>query len=199
MLRKAYRSSNPSLRSFSSAAFETVLMLVSRNSNRVWRGQVIISLQCYRTATGNKETRGQVITVQLGMVSTCSGKPTGAPTHLSEVSPVLPLKQFWYCSHWLWFFLILSMRIVECFLFLCLSPPGDQWCEVIGFMPADHVSSSSMLQISWESSHPCLSVTEQQQETQNERVNPLQPCLSISEQQQGMKGWILHCPVLVTE
>ena len=39
------------------------------------------------------------------------------------------------------------------FLFSCLSPPGDWWCHVLGFMPACSVSSSSTLQTFWDASH----------------------------------------------
>ena len=46
-------------------------------------------------------------------------------------------------------FSILSRKIVNCFLFLCLSPPGDQWCDVLVFVPAEsqvpqHFRSSQM-------------------------------------------------------
>ena len=33
------------------------------------------------------------------------------------------------------------------FLFPLLSPPGDRWCDVLGFVPAGNVSSFSTLQI----------------------------------------------------
>ena len=36
---------------------------------------------------------------------------------------------------------------IEGFLFQRLSPPGDQWCDVLGFVPASCVSSSSAFQI----------------------------------------------------
>ena len=39
------------------------------------------------------------------------------------------------------------MKIVERFLFPRLSPPGDRWRDVLGFVPAGSVSSSSTLQI----------------------------------------------------
>ena len=43
-----------------------------------------------------------VKTLQFKIVSTSSGKPICAPSHLSEVSPALPLKQFhcWSDSRW---------------------------------------------------------------------------------------------------
>ena len=43
--------------------------------------------------------------------------------------------------------LVLSRKIVERFHFLRLSPPGDRWCDVLGFVPAVNDSSSSTLQI----------------------------------------------------
>ena len=46
-------------------------------------------------------------------------------------------------SDWRWPFPVHFRRIVDCFLFLCLSPPGDRWCGDIGFVPASGASSSS--------------------------------------------------------
>ena len=43
--------------------------------------------------------------------------------------------------------------VVHCCRSLCLSPPGDQWCDVHGFVPASSVSSSLTLQIFWDTSH----------------------------------------------
>ena len=66
-----------------------------------------------------------------------------------ELSPMLPLKEFPMLV-WLTMalkFLILSRKIIEHFLFLRLSPSGDRWCDVLGFVPADCVTSSSTLQI----------------------------------------------------
>ena len=34
-----------------------------------------------------------------------------------------------------------------------LSPPGDRWCDILGFVPAGSVSSFSTLQIFREASH----------------------------------------------
>ena len=55
--------------------------------------------------------------------------------------------------------------ILEHFLFKvfpCLSPPGHQWCDVLGFVPACSVSSASTLHWSptlttvwWRMSHQC--------------------------------------------
>ena len=47
----------------------------------------------------------------------------------------------------MWPFLVLSRKITERFLFLRLSPPGDQWCDVLGCVPAGTVSSTSPPQI----------------------------------------------------
>ena len=68
--------------------------------------------------------------------------------HLSGVSPMLPLKQFQCWSDWWHPFLIFSRKMVERFLFLRLSPPGDRWCNVLG-----SVSSSSTLQIFQDATH----------------------------------------------
>ena len=48
----------------------------------------------------------------------------------------LPLKQFQYSSDGRWPSVVLSRKIVESFLFRRLSPPGDRWCDVLGFVPA---------------------------------------------------------------
>ena len=48
---------------------------------------------------------------------------------------------------WRWPLLVFSRKMIERFLFLCLSPPGDRWCDVLVFMPTGSVSSSSTLQI----------------------------------------------------
>ena len=68
----------------------------------------------------------QFSSVQFKMVSMRSGKAICAPIRLSGVSPTLPLKQFQRCSDWRCPFFVLSGKIVERFLFLRLSPPGDQ-------------------------------------------------------------------------
>ena len=79
------------------------------------------------------------------MLSMRSGKPTCAPSRYSGVSTVMPLKQFQFSSNWRWPFLVLSKTIVERFLFLRLSPPGDLWCDVLGFVPVGIVSQSTQL------------------------------------------------------
>ena len=70
-----------------------------------------------------------------------------------SVSPMLPLKRFQYSSNWRWPSLVLSRKIVERFLFPRISPPGDRWCNVLGFVPEGSVSSSSTLQIFQEANH----------------------------------------------
>ena len=55
---------------------------------------------------------------------------------ISDVFPMLPSKRFQCSSDSQWPSLVLSRKIVECFLFLTLSPPGDRWCDVLGFVPA---------------------------------------------------------------
>ena len=47
------------------------------------------------------------------VVSVCSEKPTSAPPHLSDVSPMLSLRQFQYLSDWQWPSLVLSRKIFE--------------------------------------------------------------------------------------
>ena len=49
---------------------------------------------------------------------------------------MFPLQGFPCWSDWRWPFLVLSGKTVECSLFLRLSPPGDRWCDVLGFAPA---------------------------------------------------------------
>ena len=73
--------------------------------------------------------------VHFRMVFMRSKKPICAPPHLSEVSLTLPLKR--------WPSLVLSRKIVERFLSPRLSPPGGRRCDVLGFVPAGSVSSSS--------------------------------------------------------
>ena len=88
------------------------------------------------------------------MVFTCSGKAICTQLHLSEVSSVLHMKQFgpvW--SDWQWPFLVCSRKITKHFLFPHLSPPGDWWCDVFGFVPAGSVSSSLTLQIFCGANH----------------------------------------------
>ena len=52
------------------------------------------------------------------------------PSSLSEVSLVLPLKRLQCSSDW-W-----RPSLIKCLLSLHLSPPGDRWCDVFGFVPA---------------------------------------------------------------
>ena len=52
-----------------------------------------------------------------------------------------------------WLTMVLSRPFKELFLFLRLSPPGQQRCHVFGFVPASRVSSFSTLQIFRETSH----------------------------------------------
>ena len=76
-------------------------------------------------------------------------KPIRAPCRLSEVSPNVALGSF---PMFVWLTMALSCpfkvsrSLVELFLFLRLSPLGDRWCDVLGFVPAGRVSSFSTLQ-----------------------------------------------------
>ena len=63
--------------------------------------------------------------------------------------PTSPLKRFRCSSDWRWPSLVLSRKIVSRFLFPRLSPPGDRCCDVLGFVPADSVSSSSERETGW--------------------------------------------------
>ena len=88
----------------------------------------------------------------------CLEKPIWAPPHLSEteVSKMLPLslKQSQCLSDWRRPSLVLSRKsLFPRFLFPRLSSPGHWWCDVLGFVPAGSVSSSSTLQIFREASH----------------------------------------------
>ena len=38
-------------------------------------------------------------------------------------------------------------KIVQRFRFLRLSPPGDRWCDALGFVPAGSVSSYTAIQL----------------------------------------------------
>ena len=87
------------------------------------------------------------------MISVHSERPICASPHLSEVSATLPLKQFHCLSDSQWPFLVLSCKIIEHFLFLRLSPPGDRWGGGFSFVPAGSVSSSSTLQGFWNTSY----------------------------------------------
>ena len=68
----------------------------------------------------------------------CAGseKPICTPPRLSEVCPTLPLKRFQCSSDWRRPSLVFSRKIIERFLFPRLSPPGDRWCDVLGFVSA---------------------------------------------------------------
>ena len=85
--------------------------------------------------------------VQFKIVSLHSEKPTPSlrsfPKTIFETVP--------FSSDSRWPSLLLS-RKVRCFLFPRLSPPGDRWCDVLGFVPPGSVSNSSTFKI-WDASH----------------------------------------------
>ena len=91
------------------------------------------------------------------MVSNCSEKPIRAPPRLSEVSLLLPLGKV--PTNVRLFddgpSLVISRKIVDCFLFQPFSPPGDRCCNTLGFVPAGSVSSSSTLQIFRDTKTTC--------------------------------------------
>ena len=60
-----------------------------------------------------------------------SENPICVPPCLSEVSPTSPLKRFQCSSDWRWPSLVLWRKIVQRFLFPCLSPPGNRWGDVV--------------------------------------------------------------------
>ena len=68
---------------------------------------------------------------------------TGSSVGLIDDSPFTSF-QGWSLR---WPFRILLRKIIEHCLFLCLSPPGDCWCGVLGFVPTASVSSSSTHEI----------------------------------------------------
>ena len=84
------------------------------------------------------------------------GNPACDPSHLSDVFFQFPLKRFQCSSNCRWPSLVVSKKSVEHFLFPRFSPPGDRWCNVLGFMPAGGGSSSSTVQIFREAGHLCV-------------------------------------------
>ena len=80
--------------------------------------------------------------LQFKMVSMRLEKLICAPPRFWEVFPNVTFKTV---SVFVWLTMCLSRKIVQRFLFLRLSPPGDRWCDVLGFVPAGSVSSFSTL------------------------------------------------------
>ena len=89
--------------------------------------------------------------VQFKMVSMRSEKPIIMRTTPSLRS--FPNVAFETVPMLVWLTMVLSRPFKELLLFLRLSPPGHQWCDVFGFVPASRVSSFSTLQIFRETSH----------------------------------------------
>ena len=82
-----------------------------------------------------------------------SEKPICAPPCLSEVSPTVAFETV---PMFVWLTMALSHPFKEDRLakrFQRLSLPGDRWCDVLGFVPAGSVSSSSTFWIFQEASH----------------------------------------------
>ena len=92
------------------------------------------------------------------MMSMPSQKPIRAPPHLSEVSPLLPLKQFQCLSDGWW----PTCPFKKTHLALPLSLPlSSRWSTVrCPWLCAHRVASSLTLQIFWDTNHlwrlPCL-------------------------------------------
>ena len=147
-------------------------------------------LHTHTHASPSRTSTLQFSLVQFKMVSMRSKKPIilCVPPYLSEVSPTLPLKRFQSSSDWRWPSLVLSRKIVQRFLFPRLSPPGDRWCDVLGFVPAGSVSSFSTLQIFQESSHLwgmlCPSVYLLGHVPSLRHV-----CISVYSTRKGGEGW----------
>ena len=92
--------------------------------------------------------RGQFSAVQVKMIYMRSERPICALPRLFDVFPTLPSKQLQCSSDWRWTSLVLSRKVDERFRFPRVSPPGDRWCDILGFVPAGSVPSSSVLKIS---------------------------------------------------
>ena len=140
----------PCLRSFSSFAFETVPVLVVdwyydgpfSCFQQLWAFPLFAAFSSRWLVEWHVLGLVQCL-VQFKTVSMCSEKTIRAPPRLSEVSPTSPLKQFQCSSDWRWPSLVIWKIIIQLFLFPCLSPPGDRWCDVLGFVPTGRVSSSA--------------------------------------------------------
>ena len=91
--------------------------------------------------------------VQFMMLSMRSEKPIGVPSIPSLRSfPYFAFERLQCSSDRRWPSLVLSKKIVQRFRFQRLSPPGNQWCDVLGFVPAGSILSFSTIQIFREAS-----------------------------------------------
>ena len=79
----------------------------------------------------------------------CARKIPYALHPVSEISPT----SLECLSDWWWPIPVLSEKIVKRFLIWCLSPLGDWWCDVFGFVPAGSISSSSTRHIFRDANH----------------------------------------------
>ena len=96
---------------------------------------------------------GSQLSLQFKMVCVRSEKPICAPLRPTEGSPTLPLKQFQCSLDGRRSSLVHQGRSSSASFFSRLSPLGDRWCDVLDFVPAGSVSSSSTLQVFREASH----------------------------------------------
>ena len=94
-----------------------------------------------------KEKSFQFSSDQFEVITVLSAKPTiHVRLTLREVSQrCLSNSSSVGLSDYQWPSLVLSRKSAERFLFLRLYSPGDRWCEVLSFVPADSVSSSTTL------------------------------------------------------
>ena len=108
------------------------LILVETNVYHVW--------DLYSVRPGSTESAWDCPqTDQFSSVLSAWGKPICAPPHLSEVSPMLLLKQFQCCCFWLTMTLFQGRSSTSAFFYASL--PGDWWCDVLGIVPAGCVTS----------------------------------------------------------
>ena len=68
-----------------------------------------------------------------------------APPHLSQVPPMLSLKQFQCLSDQQMPFLAISREIIKHFLFLHASPLRNWWCDVLGSVCIKFLNTSDLL------------------------------------------------------
>ena len=114
----------PPLRSAQNLDFETVL--IRSEAARVATNTVLVHMThyCMYRCVENSSTR-YVLTQHLVIFGVVAGECWQRHTNRS--------KAVWLTMA----ILVLWKKIVEQFLFPRLSPPGDRWCDVTGFAPAD--------------------------------------------------------------
>ena len=101
----------------------------------------------FQFTTTLRRSNYAVSPVQFLTVPMRSEKPTCAPPSLSKVSPTLPLKRP------LSSFKKKKKKSSSVFFLSMQSSPDDRCCDVLGFVLAGSVSSSSTLQIFRDANH----------------------------------------------